>query len=503
MNSSDSGSDELPILTEREKKQNFNFDFASFKRLISNIFPVNSDPQNNIDLDGTDAAAILFFTAIGMITRIFRIQFPSSIVFDEGLYGNFTNSYLRGQYFHDNNPPLAKLIITGVAHYAGYNVDYNFNKSEFPSMTYVAMRITPAFFGALCVPLSYLLIRFMLFSHFTSFFSALLITTDIVLIVESRHYLIDGILHFFVCLSLFSICLYERNPSSIFLFIFEGLCLGCSAACKYTTIGVVFFGIIRLFCLKNSPFFYGFVRSFLLCLVIFIVHLMCFTVHLMVLPYLPDEAFLTDSVFIPKSVRKGLIDRLNSDWDARADAPSLVTRVVDLVMAILSNSLKSRNSRPFASKWWKWPLFDCPWVPFWSQNGKHIVCLGNVLLWYPVFLGIVWNVVVTLFRRDFKSMRSCLLFGYLISLFQFAFVPRNLCIFHYAIPLIFGVYNLAVMIEVELSPVVRGFVYSLLMSMALFGYFNWSHLVYGLSTPDLEFLIWNKNWIEGSNDLKL
>lgn len=495
-----SGSDELPISTKQMKKQSFNLDFTSFKRLISNIFPTNTDPRNNINLDGTDATAILFFTSLGMITRIFRIQFPSSIVFDEGIYGNYTNSYLKGQYFHDNNPPLAKLIITGISHYAGYTNEYNFNKPDFPSMIYVAMRITPAFFGALCVPLSYLLMRFMLCSHFTSFFSALLLTTDLVLIVESRHYLTDGILHFFVCLSLFSVCLYERNQSSIFSFIFEGVCLGCAAGCKYTTGGLLLFAIIRQFCLKNSPFFYGFVRSFLLIFIIAVVHLMCFTVHLMVLPYLPDEAFLNNSVFIPKSVRKGLIDRLNSDWDARARAPSLITRVFDLVFAMISNSLSNKSARKNASKWWEWPLFICNWVPFWSSKGKHIICLGNVLLWYPVFFGILWNLFVTLFRRDFRSMRSCILYGYLLSLLPFALIPRNLCIFHYAIPLIFGIYNLALMIELELKPVVRGFMYSLLMVMALFGYFNWNPLVYGLTTPDLQFLIWNKKWTEGLSE---
>lgn len=435
-----------------------------------------------------------------MITRIFRIQFPSSVVLDEDRYGNYTNSYLKGQYFHEDNPPLAKLIITGIAHYAGYNGEYNFYKKEFQTFTYVAMRITPAFFGALCVPLSYLLMRFMMCSHFTSFFSSILITTDLLLIVESRHYLADGIFHFFICLSLLSICLFERYKS-IFAFMFEGFCLGCAAACRYTSGGLVVFALIRQFCLRNhSTIFYSFVRSFLLCFIILIVHLMCFTVHLMVLPYLPDEAFISNSVFIPNSVRKGLINRLNSDWDARTKAPSLVTRVFDLVFAILSNSLTNKESNPNASKWWSWPLFNCRWVPFWSKNGKLIVCLGNVLLWYPVFFGILWNLIVTLIRRDVKSMRACLLSGYLLSLLPFMLIPRNLCLFHYAVPLIFGIYNLALMIQNELSPVCRGFVFSLLMSLAVFGYLNWSHLVYGLTIQDLEFLIWNKKWI---GDMKI
>lgn len=493
MNSSDAESDELPLPHEQPKDYPFKFNFASIKKLISNIFPLEPEYQDNIELDGTDAVAILFFTALGMITRIFRIQFPSSIVYEEGHYGNLTNSYLRGQYFHDNHPPLAKLIMTGIAHYAGYNGEYNFYKQDYPTMTYVAMRMTPAFFGALCVPLSYLLMRFMKCSHFASFFSAILIMSDLSLIVEARHYLFEGILHFFICLSIFSIFLYERTMT-IFAFIFEGFCLGCMAACKYTSGGVVIFALIRQFCLLNNSFLFGFIRALLLCLIISIVHLMCFTVHLMALPFLPDEVFLNNSIFIPKSVRNGLVDRLNSDWDARAHAPSLVTRAIDLVCSMIYQSFRSKESIPHSSRWYSWPLFNCEWIPFWSKNGKFIICLGNVLLWYPVFIGIVWNLIVTLIRKDFRSTRACLLYGYLLSLVPFALVPRSLCLYNYAIPLIFGVYNLAMMIEKEMKPVYRGFFFSLVMTMAIFGYFHWSHLAYGLTIPDLNFLIWNKKW---------
>ena len=145
----------LPTINENKNKNSFNF-----KKIIKEVFPEKKSKP--FELDTTDAVAIVFFTALGVITRVFRIQFPPSPVFDEIHFGNFTNWYFRGQYFHDIHPPLGKLIHAVIANFAGYKGEYSFellDGKKYPSMTYVALRLTPAFFGALCIPLSYLIIR--------------------------------------------------------------------------------------------------------------------------------------------------------------------------------------------------------------------------------------------------------------------------------------------------------------------------------------------------------
>ncbi|OHT02796.1 Dolichyl-phosphate-mannose-protein mannosyltransferase [Tritrichomonas foetus] len=552
-------SDELPISPEHESRHVFNFNFVSFKRLYFSIFP----PQKTrrLELDAKDAVAILFFTALGVITRIFRIQYPKNVVFDELYFGNFTNYYLRGQYFHDIHPPLAKLIMVGMAHMAGYKGEYSFTGPEYKSMAYVALRMTPAFFGALCVPLSYLIMRAMLCSHFASFTAAILVMSDLVLIVEARHILSDGILHFFTCLSIFSIFLYERN-FNIFFFIFEGICLGCVASCKYTSGGIVLLALIRQYCLNNNydfkddsredlendsennifkdvykgnfnydfddekklnkdvknmnedeknyqenrtdnfserslrlsrnSFQYSTIRAFFLCVIVGIIHLICFTVHLTILPYLPENE--SDLIVIPDCVKRGLVDRMNPNWDARSRAPSMIRRVITLIIYMHASNMQIGNSHPYASKCWTWPLFLSRWVLFWTNEGKHIICVGNVLLWYPVFFGIVVNLILTLMRKDFRKLRATVLIGYLLSYLPFFLIPREMFLYHYAIPLIFGIYNLSILIERELKPVYRGFIYSLVIVMALIGYILWNPWAYGLTTEDFDFLVWNNNW---------
>lgn len=492
MISSNHSSDNLEL--SENKLNSFSFNFHSFKRLMSNIFPTIHSPR--FELDEVDAVAILFLTALGIITRIFRIQYPQSPVFDEGYFLNFTNNYFRKQYFYDPNPPLGKLILSGAAHLAGYKGEFNSNSVNYTSMIYVALRITPAFFGGLCVPLSYLAMRSIQASHFTSMATSILFMSDLLFIAEARHFLSDGFLHFFTCLSIFSIFLYEQYQS-IFMFIFEGICLGCVAATKYTSGGVILVAIFRQFCfLKDNKFVYCFIRSILLISIIVIVHLMCFTTHLTILPFLPDDSKQDQQAMLaPPAVQEGLIDRLNADWDKRALAPSMIIRVSSLVKSMIKSSLKHNVERAFSSHWYSWPLFSCSWVPFYEKDDKHICCLGNVFVWYPVFFGIFWNMFVTLIRCNFRSISCSFLIGYLLSLIPFMFVNRTLHIYHYAIPLIFGIFNLMEMIENEIKGVHRGFILSLLVTAAVFGYITWNPLVYGLTIPDFEFLIWNNKWI--------
>lgn len=490
----DSSSGDLPYLprdTEKKKK----LSFENIIREMKDVFPHRR--TKSLELDGTDSVAIIFLTAIGMITRIFRIQYPAYVVFDEVYFGNFTNYYLKGTYFHDIHPPLAKLIMAGVAYYAGYKGDYQFEAygedKKYPSMTYVSLRMTPAFFGALCVPLSYFIMRAMLCSHFSSFVAALLVASDVMLVVEARHILSDGILHFFCCLAIFSIFLFER-ASNIYSLIFEGVCLGCAAACKYTSGGIVLLAIIRQFQIYEIPNFVkrvrgAIIRSGILCSLVAIIHFICFSIHLTLLPFKP-----TDDIGMPDCVRKGLVDRLSPDWDARSRAPSMLKRVVSLALYMHFGNMAIGGGHAYSSPWYSWPLATSRWVLYWTLEGKHILCMANVLLWYPVFFAVIGNIVRVLLKGDFTSELASMLFGYLLSYLPFLLIPREMFIYHYAIPLLFGCYNIAVLIDREMTPKIRGFMYCSVTAMAIFGFFLWAPWAYGLTTPDFDFLVWNNAW---------
>ena len=62
------------------------------------------------------------------------------------------------------------------------------------------------------------------------------------------------------------------------------------------------------------------------------------------------------------------------------------------------------------------------------------------------------------------------------------------------VALIFGIIQVPLLIQ-ELPGKARGFCYCLTMCMFTIGYFLWNPFAYGLTTPDLSVLIWNRNWV--------
>jgi dolichyl-phosphate-mannose--protein O-mannosyl transferase len=432
---------------------------------------------------------------LGMMTRFFKIHFPQTTVFDEVHFGNFTNWYVKGLYFHDIHPPLAKLIMAGVAKYAGYTGNLKFDLEEhekYSDMIYVSLRSTPAFFGALCVPLSYLVVRAMNCGQFAAAMAALMIASDLTLIVESRHILSDGILHFFACLAIFAIFLFERYPSATAL-IFEGIALGCVAACKYTSGGIIVLAVLRqidLTAIRDFRRHFGsLARIAILGILVLAIQIACFWVHLTVLPYFPEEP-----VGMPATVRTGLVKKATPDWVARQQAAPMLRRIWDLFWMMHHGNMQIRGNHPYASPWWSWPLATRRWVLYWTRDGRHILCMGNILLWYPIFFGVIVSVLRAVLTLDLTSEATGAVLGWLFSYLPFALIPREMFLYHYAIPVIFGVYNLVVLIDKHCPPFVKGYGLLLFTTMAVLGFLRWCPWVYGLSTPDFDFLVWDNRW---------
>jgi dolichyl-phosphate-mannose--protein O-mannosyl transferase len=91
-----------------------------------------------------------------------------------------------------------------------------------------------------------------------------------------------------------------------------------------------------------------------------------------------------------------------------------------------------------------------------------------------------------------------MMYGYVLSYVPLLLVPRALFISHYAIQLILGCLNLGIFIDRCFDGAMRGFAYCLVATLAVVGYFLWCPLVYGLTVPDLSFLLWNRHWIQSS-----
>jgi dolichyl-phosphate-mannose-protein mannosyltransferase len=78
-------------------------------------------------------------------------------------FGGFASKYMKGRFFMDVHPPLAKLLITLAGWLAGFDGNFDFKDigKDYlePRVPYVAMRLLPAILGVLTVPLMFLTLK--------------------------------------------------------------------------------------------------------------------------------------------------------------------------------------------------------------------------------------------------------------------------------------------------------------------------------------------------------
>ena len=78
-------------------------------------------------------------------------------------FGGFASKYIKGRFFMDVHPPLAKLLITLAGWLAGFDGNFDFKEigKDYlePKVPYVAMRLFPAMCGIILVPIMYLTLK--------------------------------------------------------------------------------------------------------------------------------------------------------------------------------------------------------------------------------------------------------------------------------------------------------------------------------------------------------
>lgn len=91
------------------------------------------------------------------------LHFQSRIITDLHSFGGFASKYIKGQFFMDVHPPLAKLLITLAGWLAGFDGQFDFKDigKDYlePNVPYVAMRMLPAVLGVLTVPMIFLTLK--------------------------------------------------------------------------------------------------------------------------------------------------------------------------------------------------------------------------------------------------------------------------------------------------------------------------------------------------------
>ena len=78
-------------------------------------------------------------------------------------FGGFASKYIKGKFFMDVHPPLAKLLLTLAGWLAGFDGEFDFKDigKDYvePGVPYVAMRLLPALMGVMTVPTIFLTLK--------------------------------------------------------------------------------------------------------------------------------------------------------------------------------------------------------------------------------------------------------------------------------------------------------------------------------------------------------
>ncbi|XP_051522143.1 protein O-mannosyl-transferase 1-like [Myxocyprinus asiaticus] len=140
--------------------------------------------------------------------------------FDEVYFGQFLSLYVKQVFFIDESgPPFGHMILALGAYLGGFSGNFVWNRigAEYTSNVPVwSLRAIPAIAGSFCLPLCYLLVVELGYSHFTALGASVLLLMENSLIVQSRFMLLESLLIFFLLLAVLSYLHFHKTRNSSF-----------------------------------------------------------------------------------------------------------------------------------------------------------------------------------------------------------------------------------------------------------------------------------------------
>jgi Gpi18-like mannosyltransferase/4-amino-4-deoxy-L-arabinose transferase-like glycosyltransferase len=396
---------------------------------------------------------LVVLTGVTLGVRVWGIDQPTDLVFDEVYFVEQGRDYLQGKDFMDPHPPLAKLTIgLGIKLFGD---------------TPTGWRLMNSFVGSALIPLMYLLGRVLFRRRVAAAFAAFFVAFDGLCIVDSRiavidiHYVTWGVAAYVSAIHL----VRKQQFAHVWMLILTGVLIGLSVAAK---LYIPFFS----FLLVLGTLFvtaYNFARRRGLAPLryalfpVVIVGATASTIY--VLAYLPH--FLWGWWHSPLDLVKYIVIKVPEYQAAVADA-----------------------THPYSSKWWTWPLLLRPVWYYWKDPGPSpgmvvgIWGSGNPPVWWAALPALIlcgWYAV-----RDRRLALVFVVAGWFIHLAPWVFIGRTLFLYHYLPSLLFAFLALSWTLDRiwhgEGSTVERGIVGAVLLTsllpvaMATMG--SWGPLVF-------------------------
>ncbi|CAC5405492.1 POMT [Mytilus coruscus] len=215
-----------------------------------------------------DVVQLLLFI-LSVATRLWRLGFPRAVVFDELHFAKYASLYLQRIFFFDSHPPLGKMLLALAGGYSGFEGDINFDRigAEFsPQFPVYQLRLPPALMGSLVVPIIYQICVELKMSRWSALLAGMFVLLDNALLVQSRFMLMEGMLLFFMCLSIYSFLKFrslthrEFSVPWFFWLFLTGISYTCTLSVKYVGFFTAFVILLLfIFSVKYVGFFTAFV----------------------------------------------------------------------------------------------------------------------------------------------------------------------------------------------------------------------------------------------------
>jgi dolichyl-phosphate-mannose-protein mannosyltransferase len=384
-------------------------------------------------------------TALAALTRFIGLFYPNAVVFDELYSERYAARYLTGSFYFDVHPPLGRLMIAGAAKVLG--VATTTLTCEEPA---VVLRVLPALFGTLLVPLVYVLLRQLRANRSVATLGAALVLLDNALLVQSRFVLTDIFLIVFglVAISLFLAARVRSGVGRGLLLSVSAIAAGAAVSVKWT--GLSALGLIGLVWLVDEIRQRKWqqrwrriaIDAAILVVLPIATYAATFAIHFALLTKSgPGETYMS----LPYQAT--LAGNVHYRPDARV---SFLSEFVELNEKMsYGNALIGLTTHAAASPWYTWPILKHR-VPYWSKvrpapDGRveHIDLLGNLALWWGVVFAVLGIAVMCAARRPlFAGMGPPLAFlavAYAANYLPFIPIHRSMYLYHYLFAFVFSV----------------------------------------------------------------
>jgi len=393
---------------------------------------------------------LIGLTALSLLTHFWNLFSPAAVVFDEAYYEKFAGAYFTHAFYFDVHPPLGDLMYAALARCLHIAPAILTAPSPAP-----ALRLLPATFGALTIPLVYIILTQLGAGRRIAALGAAAVLLDNALLSASRFILLDT---FLIGFGLAAIACYlasrdRPTRSRVSWLAASAFLAGCGLSIKWT--GSSALAVILV------AWFVASVRSrvgvkrligegLVLTAIPAIVYCTAFAIHFALLTHSgPGNTFM--------SVRFQSQLVGSSQYDPAVHM-SYWAKMRDVHHAIrYANGGLQNATNPAASPWYTWPTMKHPFA-MWEDSGTPagtkttILLLGNPVVWWGGLVAVLLGAAMIALRRwRYPGYTYAIVFlagAITINYLPFAAIRRLVYLYHYLFALIFVVALGSVMIGV-------------------------------------------------------